>query len=800
MRSHLVPACATGISARNVTVLGMFSLLIASPCFAEGEAAQPMTPVSGAAVYADQCARCHGPNGEGTKDYPTALTGDKSVLELKQVIAETMPEDKEQKCSASDAQAVAVYMSDKFYSVLAQERNRPATVEFSRLTVHQFENTVGDLIGSFRWNNPWYTEHGLHAEYYNLRSFDKKKRIHDRVDPVVNFSFGSAKPEGFPTEPDMEKRASDDIHDDQEFSIKWDGSIQIPETGDYEFIVESENGVRLYLNDWERPVFDAWVRSGSEKVYRYTTRLIGGRSYPFGLHFFRYKEPTASVILRWKRPGHVEEVIPERFLAPKGSPGFYVLKTPFPPDDQSIGYERGNSISKAWQEAVTMSALETAGYVVDNLNSLAGIKKDMPEEEKVKKRDQFCSTFVERAFRRPLSDDEKKLFVEQPRADVPLETGIKRVVLLALISPQFLYREAGLGEFNDFSMASWLSYSMWDSMPDRPLLDAAAKGELRKPDQIRRQVDRMAGDPRTQAKLKEFLRQWLRIDHFPEIAKNQTAFPEFNAAMVSDLRSSLDLSLDEFVTNKESDFRKLLLDDSLYLNGRLAAFYGAQLPADSGFQKVSQADQGRAGMLTHPLLLAGFAYDQESSPIHRGVFIARSLLGRRLKPPPEAVAPLAPDLHAGLSTRERVLLQTSPAVCQTCHSMINDLGFPLEHFDAAGRYRQVERDRPIDADGSYLNRSGTEVEFAGSRGLAEFLVSAPEVHEAFVEQLFHFTVKQPIRAFGPDKLNELTTGFAKNNFNVHKLLKEIVVMSAVRVQELQKPSPAGTDKLSSVTP
>src|SRR5262249_2635166 len=159
----------------------------------------------------------------------------------------------------------------------------------------------------------------------------------------------------------------------------------------------------------------------------------------------------------------------------------------------------------------------------------------------------------------------------------------------------------------------------------------------------------------------------------------------------------------------------LLLADSLYLNGRLGQFYGADLPAGAPFQKVTLKQGPRAGVLSHPYLLATFAYTSTSSPIHRGVFVARSVLGVSLRPPPEAFTPLAPDLHPQLTTRERVILQTSPQSCQTCHGVINALGFPLENFDAAGRFRAMEKGRPIDATGSYRTRGGEAVRFAGLR-------------------------------------------------------------------------------------
>jgi hypothetical protein len=104
---------------------------------------------------------------------------------------------------------------------------------------------------------------------------------------------------------------------------------------------------------------------------------------------------------------------------------------------------------------------------------------------------------------------------------------------------------------------------------------------------------------------------------------------------------------------------------------------------DGKFHKVSFPAEERAGLLTHPTLMTGFAYHKASSPIHRGVFIVRSLLGRPLKAPPAAVAPLDEGLNPDMTTRERVALQTSPAACATCHTLINRLGFSLEQYDAS---------------------------------------------------------------------------------------------------------------------
>lgn len=757
----------------RICAAGVIFLLLSAPASRAEE-------VTGERIYAEKCASCHGAKGEGVTDaYKEPLLGDRPLKDLARLIDETMPEGEPEALSAEDSQKVATYIYDAFYSPAAQIRNAPPRVELSRLTVRQYQNAVADLFGEFVGAMNWGDARGLEAEYYKGRRTRRENRVIERVDPTVSFDFGEAAPapEGF--EP-------------HEFSIEWEGSVLAPDTGEYEFVVRTEHSARFWVNDLNTPLIDAYVKSGSDTEYRGTIRLLGGRAYPLRMEFSKakqgvddsdkQKEPPppvkASISLSWKRPGLPEEIIPERCLSPGRTPRGLVVETPFPPDDRSAGYERGTAVSKEWDAATTQAAIEVANKIQASLNDLAGTKSDAPD--RADKLREFARRFVERAFRRPISDEAKAVYVDRQfeQASDP-EIAVKRVVLLALKSPRFLYREIDLAQPDAYDVAARLSFALWDSIPDRPLLEAAAKDGLQTPEQVRAQAGRMVGDLRTRTKLRAFFHQWLQFERFTDISKDATLYPEFDPAVASDLRTSLELFVDDVIWNGDGDYRRLLLDDGVYLNARLAKLYGVEGPADSVFQKVSLDSDQRAGLLTHPYLLSGFAYHGTTSPIHRGVFISRSLLGRSLKPPPEAVSPLAPDLHPDLTTRERTIVQTQPAACNTCHNMINPLGFTLEHFDAIGRFRQAEKDRPIDDTGSYLTQAGEEVRFDGPRELARFLASSDEAHDAFVEQLFNYAVKQPVGAYGPDRLAELRRSFAGNGYDVRKLLVEIAAASAL---------------------
>jgi hypothetical protein len=197
-----------------------------------------------------------------------------------------------------------------------------------------------------------------------------------------------------------------------------------------------------------------------------------------------------------------------------------------------------------------------------------------------------------------------------------------------------------------------------------------------------------------------------------------------------------------------------------------------------------QLDDGRrGGLLSHPYLMSVLSYPSSTSPIHRGVFLARGVLGNTLRPPQEAIAPLPAEQHPELTTRERVALQTSAVACQTCHTLINPLGFALEEFDELGRYRVAERGaggaRPIDASGSYQPRTGPPATFRGGRELAAYVAGSHDAHEAFVQAAFHALVKQPVRAWGGDTLERLTASFAASGFDIPRLLVDIMVVAAM---------------------
>jgi len=689
-----------------------------------------------------------------------------------------MPEDEAHLCVGDEAKAVAAYVYDAFYSVEARARNTPARIDLTRLTVPQYRNSVADLFLSFRGDN-WIPEtRGLKANYFGGEGFNERKEFREqkkpdkfeRIDDTVRFDFG----EGIPKHEEAKEFSPEG------FSIRWNGTILPEETGVYEFVIKTRNGVTLWVNEHQhgeeagKKVIDGWVApNNEEREETGSIFLVGGRPYPLRLDFFTWKEKAASIELKWKTPHGVLEIIPRRSLTPEWSHESLLVDVPFPADDRSVGYERGTMVSKAWLDAVTAGAVIASDYVVEHLDELAKTKADQPERRQ--KIEDFASSFVARAFRRPLGDEDKSRIVRAHfKEGLTPEQSIKRLVLETLSSPRFLYPDLGSpGKPDRWTLASRLALFLWDSVPNERLLDLAKKGELDKPEKLDGITNEVVWNWRTRAKMHGFYHHWLEMERADELVKDEATYADFDPAVAADLRTSLYLFLDEATWGKKGGYRELLLSTEVPLNERLGKVYGAGVKGD--FQPVALDGGKRAGIITHPFLLSSLAYHDNTSPIHRGVFLTRNIVGMPLKSPPMANVFKDGTFDPSLTMRQKVTEMTKSKECMGCHVTINPLGFSLEQYDGIGRWREQDRGKPVDAKSEFRNGDGGTLTLTGARDVAEFAANAPSAHRTFVEQLFHHLVKQPVRAYGNDEMEKLRVAFDQGGLQIPNLMKHIAL-------------------------
>lgn len=362
--------------------------------------------------------------------------------------------------------------------------------------------------------------------------------------------------------------------------------------------------------------------------------------------------------------------------------------------------------------------------------------------------DAFIDEFGTRAFRRPLDADEHTRYFELYAlvADEDgYEEGVRWVVATMLQSPGFLYRtELGepLGEgrlaLTDYELAAELSYLILGTTPDAELMDAAAAGQLGEVEALLAQAERLLADPRASTRLDRFTDDWLHLPLLATVTRDPALTPELRTSMIGEARRAF---ARRFMA--EGTLAQLLTDRSTWVDPALAAFlgYGAgEQPDAEGFALTQLPDHVDGGLLARAGVLATHALPTSSSPIHRGKLVRERLLCQPLPPPPPALDTSPPEPDPSKSTRERYEQHTADPACAGCHLLIDGIGFAFEHYDALGRWREMDGEHPIDAQGELTATEHSNGEFEGLGELSTLLAASPDVSDCYVEQWSRFAL------------------------------------------------------------
>ncbi|MET0291530.1 MAG: DUF1592 domain-containing protein, partial [Steroidobacteraceae bacterium] len=321
------------------------------------------------------------------------------------------------------------------------------------------------------------------------------------------------------------------------------------------------------------------------------------------------------------------------------------------------------------------------------------------------------------AFRRPLlaqdTDALMKLY-DSGRTNGGFEGGVKRALTGILASPQFLFRAdlslktAAAGEvrsLSDLELASRLSFFLWSSLPDDELLTVAAQNKLHEPAVLEAQVRRLLADPRSIALTDNFAFQWLNVGKLSEIDPDPRLFPYAagGADPRKDFREELRLFIDAQFRGDHSVL-DLLTSDRTFLNERLALHYGMTGVRGDRFREVQFTQDARRGLLGKGALLMLTSYPTRTAPVLRGAWVLERLMGTPPSPPPPQVESLKEN-HPGdkpKTIRELTEIHRANPQCNSCHGVMDPLGFALENFDAVGQFRTVDRDvrSAIDSSGT----------------------------------------------------------------------------------------------------
>jgi hypothetical protein len=394
-----------------------------------------------------------------------------------------------------------------------------------------------------------------------------------------------------------------------------------------------------------------------------------------------------------------------------------------------------------------------------------------------------------RAWRRPLSDAEHQMlrgFYRQLReSELSHDDAARMTLARVLASPQFLYRiEAAApgrtpAPVSSYELASRLSFFLWSSIPDTPLLEAASGGRLTSDEELRRQLQRMLADPKIRRMAVEFGCQWLHVRDFDQLdEKSEQTFPEF-AELRSDMYEETIRFIHDLLRSDRSVL-SLLDSDHTFVNGRLATFYGIPGVEGAEWRRVDGVkSHARGGILTMASTLAKQSGASRTSPILRGNWVAEFLLGDRLPKPPKGVPVLPEQTPAGVTERQLIELHSSDPACAKCHAKIDPFGFSLEHFDAIGRRRERDsQNHPVNASATLPD--GTPI--AGLDGLRNYLLNTrrEDFLKAFCRRLLGYALGRSTQLSDEPLLKEMLLSLEQNNYRISAALIPVVLSPQFR--------------------
>ena len=327
---------------------------------------------------------------------------------------------------------------------------------------------------------------------------------------------------------------------------------------------------------------------------------------------------------------------------------------------------------------------------------------------------------------------------------------------------------------DSYSLASRLSFFLWNAAPDELLLKAVASGELHTDAGLAKSVDRMLASPRLAVGVRAFFDDMLQFDAFDNLAKDASIYPSFTASTVQDAREQTLRTIVDHLITKDRDYRDLYTTRETFISPLLAALY--RLPTSAGWVAYEFPEGSpRAGLLTQISFLARHSHPGRSSATLRGKALRELLLCQPVPPPPANVDFSAIENPKAklLTARDRVNAHLENPVCAGCHRITDPIGLALENFDGAGRYRATERGAVIDASGTLDGKTFTDV-----NGLTNALRNHPALPTCVVKRTYAYGTGGPTSTDDRSTFEYLEKQFATSGYRFPELLRSIVMSKA----------------------
>ena len=410
----------------------------------------------------------------------------------------------------------------------------------------------------------------------------------------------------------------------------------------------------------------------------------------------------------------------------------------------------------------------------------------------------ILSRMARRAYRRPVTKADTNTllgFFDEGRKDGgTFDDGIQFALERMLVDPDFLlrvYRDpakpVGTAPYalTDLELASRLSFFLWSSIPDDHLLTLAEQRELAKPSILEAEVRRMLADPRaTDALVNNFAAQWLNLRQVEEVVVNPEKYPNYDESLLEAFQRETEMFVASTLREDRS-VNDLLSADYTFVNERLARHYGIPGVYGSRFRRVTLPNrEQRGGLLAQGALLVTTSYPDRTSPVLRGKWLLNNIFGTPIPPPPPGVNTTLVEAKPGAmppSIRDRLALHRTSPTCNSCHAVIDPLGFALENFDVIGGWRTTdESGKPVDASGT--TASGEKIE--GLSGLRAALLDEPaQFPRTVTEKLMAYALGRRLEYYDQPSVRQIVRDAAVRNFRWSALIVGIVESPAFRKRE-----------------
>ncbi|MEJ5979278.1 DUF1592 domain-containing protein [Novosphingobium sp. PS1R-30] len=400
----------------------------------------------------------------------------------------------------------------------------------------------------------------------------------------------------------------------------------------------------------------------------------------------------------------------------------------------------------------------------------------------------FLSHYGRLLYRRPLTRAELDgvigLSEGATRASHDFYKGLEIGLSRMLSSPKFIFRveasevdpaSPASRRLDDYSLASRISFLLWDLPPDADLLDAAARGDLRDPAKLSLQVDRMMASPRFEQGVRAFFSDMFGFEQFDGLSKDQAIYPKYSAAMAKDAQEQLLRTIVDLLVTNKGDYRDLFTTRKTFLNRNLAALY--RVPVEEGgvegwVPHTFAPSDKRAGILT----LAGFlmldpTHEGRSSPTIRGKTVRELFLCEPVPAPPPNVNFAAVQNTGDLvhrTARERLSIHQENPACSGCHAITDPIGLSMENYDASGAFRTHENGALIDASGVYEGKPYKNV-----LDLQQLMRASESASTCVVQRAFEYGVGRTLNTSQEKWLEHAVTRFAADRYQFPMLLRRI---------------------------